>query len=314
MNLLRRGIMNALGTFDLAENFATTLYLGNTTAQSIVSNLDYTTKDGLVWIKDRDAVNRHYQIDTVRGNDKNLQSDSTAAEATAVNTITTFNNNGFDLGAANDINGARNFVAWQFMKAAGFFDIVEWVATGVGGQVVPHNLGHESGLLIYKSLHDATDWYVQHKDVAATEYLQLNTTAAEATSAGAFNNTAMTSSDFTVGGFPNAGNFIAYLFAHNPDKGIYCGSYTGTGAAGNKVVTGFPVGWVAVKRIDGVESWYVYDAGRGSNNSLRPDDSGAEQAGTVFTLDSDGFTVGGTVPNASGGNYIFMAIADPTQF
>ncbi len=124
----------------------------------------------------------------------------------------------------------------------------------------------------------------------------------------------------------NAGNgfqggaaydYIAYLFASVP--GISkVGSYTGTGAEID-VDCAFTTGarFVMIKRTDSTGDWYFWDTDRGITAGNDPyllfNTTATEVAGTDY-IDplSSGFKVTASAPadiNASGGEYIFYAIA-----
>jgi hypothetical protein len=110
---------------------------------------------------------------------------------------------------------------------------------------------------------------------------------------------------------------IAYLFA--TVAGVSkVGSYTGTGADLN-VDCGFSAGarFILIKRTDSTGDWYVYDSVRGivagNDPYLLLNSTAGEVTGTDY-IDplSSGFTVTSSAPaalNASGGTYIFLAIA-----
>lgn len=318
--LIRRGVLSALSTFTLSKNFQTTLYTGNGGTQNVVSGLDFTTKDGLVVTKGRDVAFSNTVADSVRGVDKSLFSDLTNAESAAGGFVTGFNSDGFTVGSDPIVNlNTKLYVAWQFMKEAGFFDIVSYVGDGVAGRAVAHRLGVTFGMCIIKNRDVSQSWVVQHKDLGGTKSLFLDTNAVADTNIIYWNNVSADANEITLGSTNRNNtlndNFIAYLFAHNPSKGIFCGSYVGTGAIGNKVVTGFPVGWLLIKRSDSAASWYISDKSR-VGNVLNPDTSGVEQVFSFGSFDSDGFTVDSTNTevNAVSGNYIYVAIADPLLF
>jgi hypothetical protein len=145
------------------------------------------------------------------------------------------------------VNGnGSTYASWTFRKAEKFFDVVTYTGTGVA-RTVPHNLGSVPGCIIVKNIDTPTNWAVYHVgvDVAAPENykLELNGTAARQAGSGTWDNTAPTSSEFTVGTNNSASgdNYVAYLFAHDAggfgDSGdesvVKCGSYTGTGATCN---------------------------------------------------------------------------------
>ena len=329
-NLLRRAIQQSISdAFDLAKTFATTLYTGNGGTQAIVSGLDFTT-EGLAWIKNRggtNGTNAHNLVDTVRGASGNLVSDTTAAEV-ITGRVSSFNNDGFTVENYGVVNTTGDlYVAWQFMKAKGFLDIVEYTGDGVAGRTVALDLDDGSavfGMSIVKNLDSVQNWSVQHKSLGGTKALNLNHSYASGTFIDYWNNTAATTTGLTLGNIPatngNGNRFISYNFAHNPTKGIFCGSYTGTGAAGNKITTGFPVGWVMVKRTSGTADWCILDVSRGMAGAtqpyLRANTTAAEASTSFVVTETDGFTVNltGADANGLGDNYIFMAIADPAQF
>ena len=122
---------------------------------------------------------------------------------------------------------------------------------------------------------------------------------------------------------------ITYCFAEVEGFSNF-GSYVGTGASGNTVVTGFEPAFVMVKRSSGTGNWEMFDNKRDTENPrnkvLFANLSNAEQDLTPFEpkiIDfvENGFILqddasdltGGTNFNISGQSYIYMAFAaDPT--
>ena len=170
------------------------------------------------------------------------------------------------------------------------------------------------------------DWMVYYGD--ETDYLKLNTTYATADGAFAWNDTAPTSSVFSLGngGIVNGSSkkFVAYLFATLAGVSKV-GSYSGTSNTQN-IDCGFSNGakFLLIKRTDAAGGWYIFDSVRGINaNSDSPNtdpylflDSTAAQATSDDYLSpySSGFTInsGGSPINESYGgsvSYIFYAIA-----
>ena len=135
-----------------------------------------------------------------------------------------------------------------------------------------------------------------------------------------WNSTLPTSTEFTVNNNDvNSGSeaYVAYLFASSP--GISkVGSYTGTGSDID-VDCGFTSGarFVLLKRTDDAASWYVFDTSRGivaGNDPMINLDTTAVEVTNTDYIDpiSSGFRIPSTATsalNASGGNYIFLAIA-----
>jgi hypothetical protein len=156
----------------------------------------------------------------------------------------------------------RTYVNWMFRRAPSFFDEVCFSVPNAGNTVA-HNLASIPELMIVKDRNAGSDWYVYHKDLGATKYLKLQTTGDVVTNIGAWNNTAPTSTVFTVGGFNTFFNYVAYLFA--TCAGVSkVGGYTGTGTT-LQIDCGFTAGarFVLIKRTDSTGAWYVWDSARG---------------------------------------------------
>ena len=79
--------------------FSTFLYTGTGSAKTINNGIDLSGEGGMVWSKARNETYAHLLQDTVRGTSKVLFSNSTNAEATRSDLITSFNNNGYTAGA-----------------------------------------------------------------------------------------------------------------------------------------------------------------------------------------------------------------------
>ena len=224
--------------------------------------------------------------------------------------------------------GLSSEVDWLFKRAPGFFDVVCYTGTG-SAQTVAHNLGVVPELMIVKSRYAVVNWKVYQKDLGtlhgggnpAWNYnLTLNSTASSDVSASRW------SQDPTATVFGVATNadtngsgstYIAYLFATL--AGISkVGSYTGTGTT-LSIDCGFTAGarFVLIKRTDSTGDWYVWDTARGIVSGDDPylllNSATAEVTNTDY-IDplSSGFQISSTAPaaiNASGGSFIFLAIA-----
>lgn len=254
--------------------------------------------------------------DRMRGN-KYLLTNSTSAESTSIWMFDS--NEGVYFNQSRSI--ANDQCGFLFRRAPGFFDIVAYEGTSVA-RTINHNLTVAPELIIGKCRNtSATTWLTYASSLGATKYLELNDDGAEATSSTVWNDTDPTSSVFTVGtssGINASGRtYVAYLFASLP--GISkVGTYTGTGSDIN-VDCGFTAGarFVLIKRTDSSGNWYVYDTARGivagNDPYLFLDTTDAEVSNTDY-IDplNAGFTVTSTAPaglNASGGTYLFLAIA-----
>ena len=322
--------------------FQTHLYTGTSANRSIVNGIDLSGKGGLVWTKVRTQADSHYLFDTERGVNKRLSSNSTAAQQDETAALTAFNSNGFSLGNVTAFNGnaanwgsAGNYVSWTFRKQPKFFDVVKYEGTG-SARTVAHSLNTTVGMIIVKNLDAGDNWAVYHRANTAapqTDYLILNDTGATADDSAWWNDTAPTSSVFTVGTdhAVNASgeNYVAYLFAHNNDDGgfgepgdqdiIKCGSYTGNGNAdGPDVTLGFEPQWLIVKNASANSTnWEMLDVMRGMFNDgastdarIRANANAAEASSDFAQPTPTGFKVtsDGSNMNGNGNTMIYMAI------
>jgi len=263
--------------------------------------------------------------DRLRGINIRLRTSGNFAEASSANSVTGFDiNTGYKLGADGgnaEINySGLTYANWLFSRAPGFFDVVCYTGTG-SATTFSHNLTVVPELMIVKRRDLSGAWDSYCSALANTEYVVLNTTAAKATGATRWNSTTPTSSVFSVGTSTttnaSAGTFVAYLFASAP-RVSKVGSYTGTAAA-QTINCGFTAGarFVLIKRTDDTGDWYVWDSVRGivagDDPYLLLNSTDAEVTNTDYVdTAATGFELTSTAPaaiNASGGTYIFLAIA-----
>jgi hypothetical protein len=206
-----------------------------------------------------------------------------------------------------------------FRRAPGFFDEVCYTGDGTSALAVTHNLQAVPQLIITKQRSAVRRWQVYSVTTGASAYLLLNTSAASTGSSSMWNATTPTSTTFTVGDIGDnnvsGGTYVAYLFATCPGVSKV-GSYSGTGAT-QTIDCGFTGGarFVLIKRTDSTGDWYVWDTARGmvagTDPSLLLNSSAAEvNANSVYTT-GVGFQIVSTAAgiNASGGTYIFLAVA-----
>jgi hypothetical protein len=234
--------------------------------------------------------------------------------------IASFDMDGVSFNAGFRGNSVTTWMNQYIKRAPSFFDIVCYKGTG-SNTTVSHNLKAIPELIICKRRDDVGDWNLYSSALANTEYVVLNTNAAKATGATRWNSTTPTSSVFSVGTSTDvnasAGSYVAYLFS--TCAGVSkVGSYTGTGAL-QTVNCGFSSGarLVIIKRTDSTGDWYIFDSARGITSGNDPylllNSATAESTITNYVdTDTTGFKVTAAAPaglNASGGTYIFLAIA-----
>jgi hypothetical protein len=328
-----------------STNFPTPAILKPNTAMDVVTytgtgatltNSSLGFSPDLVWLKSRSAATDHALYDSVRGATFDLSSTSTAAETTQAQGLTSFNASGFTIGTLAKINTASaTYVGWAWDESVtDGLDIVTFTGTGVN-QNISHNLGVVPKMVIYKCRNNATTpWIVGHSGVnSATSpwnyYMLLNAADAQALSSGPWNNTAPTTTQFTVGGSftPSTFTYVAYVFAEIPSFSKF-DFFTGNASLdGPYIFCGFRPRFVMVKRTDLSEVWITKDSARtlfnGSDYEIYPNLTNAEggpytsAAGPIIDFTSNGFKVKSTSTgyNASGGRYIYAAFAEsPFKF
>jgi hypothetical protein len=261
------------------------------------------------------ATWNHAFADRLRGDNFRVVSTNALAENSFADTFV-FTSGKYATSAIT----AADMVYWTFKRAPSFYDVVCYTGTG-SNTTVTHNLKAVPELIICKRRDTTGDWDTYCSALANTEYLVVNTTAAKATGATRWNSTTPTSSVFSVGTSTttnaSAGTYVARLFA--TCAGVSkVGSYTGT-ATTLQVDCGFTSGarFVLIKRTDSTGAWYLWDSARGiiaGNDPYILLNSTAVEVTNTDYIDtySAGFELSSTAPadiNASGGTYIFLAIA-----
>lgn len=270
MNQVSRALLATSGASGpqtyVDDVFSTYLYTGNGAAQTFNIGIDLAGKGGLVWAKNRDGAFNHRLVDTLRGGNLTLYSNSASAQGTE-QTINTFSSTGFSVGTFLSAN-LSNYVAWTFRKAPKFFDLVSYTGNAAA-RTIAHSLGVAPGTILIKRTDVSGPWSVYHRSLAVTEYLALESTAAAAAGGAIWDNTPATSTDFSLGAaaIVNAagGSYIAYLFAHDTasDGLIQCGSFT-TNASGSATVSlGWEPQWLLMKAANASGDWNMFDVMRG---------------------------------------------------
>jgi hypothetical protein len=269
-----------------------------------------------------------YSIDRLRGSSQTkapyLTTESTNAEVAGSGYGFGFDNNtGYK---DNGFYGAiETPIYWNFRRAPGFFDEVCWTGDGTTNQRISHNLGVAPELIITKGRSGVSNWYTYASSLTSPQYsyVQLSATYAAATNGDMLWGTSVpTTTDFglnssATGSGLSGVTMVAYLFA--TCAGVSkVGSYTGTGTT-KQIDCGFTAGsrFVMIKRTDSTGDWYVWDSARGiiagNDPYLRLNSTAAEVTSTDYVdTYSLGFEISSTAPaaiNASGGTFIFLAIA-----
>ena len=307
--------------------FQVKTYTGTGSSNALTLDGDENMQPDLVWIKERGGTANHNLTDSVRLATNYFTTNETDEEATAAETLKSFDSDGFTVGTSGGVNGSSDtYVAWCWKESADAgFDIVSYAGNATN-RTISHSLSAVPHVMIMKNRTNAIKWVVyHHKNTSApeTDHLQLNDGAATSDDDSTWNDTAPTSSVFSlktstsVNG--SSANYIAYLFTAKQGFSKF-GSYTGNGSTdGPFVFCGFRPSWIMYKRTtDGSEGWVIQDNKVSPTNVSHliqnANSSGAETDSSNANLDflSNGFKLrhDDTRGNTSGKTYIYMAFAE----
>ena len=213
------------------------------------------------------------------GSTSYLQTNGNSAETTGASNFT------FDSNVGWAINNGSTLQSWMWKRYQGF-DAVTYKGNSSGNssgdlQVVPHNLNAVPEMMWVKCRNDsgeARSWFVYHKGLNGGTNpqnwnLKLNSNTDEAEDSNRWNNTAPSSTHFTVGAYEGTNasgdDYIAILFASV--NGISkLGSYTGNGSTGQTITVGFQPRYLIIKCVSEAADWQTFDTVRGLGNSFDP--------------------------------------------
>jgi hypothetical protein len=270
------------------EYFNTVLYSGTGASQSITG---VGFQPDFVWIKRRSAAAAHALWDNVRGTQKWLLSDGNNAEITTTDGLSSFDSDGFTLGADatyGSWNNSGTHVAWNW-KAGGTavsntdgtvnssvsanteagFSIVTFTG-GAAGYTVGHGLSQAPEIVFTFNRTDSAGANYVFTTVidGSIDYLNLDSNTAKNNDP--FSMPAFTSSVFSLDndyGMDTGDNCVAYCF-HSVEGYSKIGSYTGNADAnGTFVYTGFRPAFVMTKRAgSSTGNWPMFDNKRDVDN------------------------------------------------
>ena len=283
------------------KHFESLIYAGNDATGRAITGLQF--KPDFIWIKNRSNAFSHAIYDSVRGPTKRLRADTTAAEGTDTDGITSFDSNGWTMSGNDAINqNSANFVAWCWKaggaavtnndgsiatqvsvnKEAGF-SIITYTGTGADGATIGHGLGRTPGFVMTKRRdNNAINWVCKHSCTTKVAYLDLPDRFDD-NGSGQGIITNLNSSTYTVTRYNNEYNiggvnsngdaFVSYCWAEIPGYskiGRYRGK-GGSGTSGNSkgpfIYCGFEPAWVMIKDVDNSgRSWIIQDNKRDPSN------------------------------------------------
>jgi hypothetical protein len=341
---------------DPSVYFQTKLYSGNSTNNTAITNDGNSDlQPDWIWAKSRTNAHYHDFRDSSRGVTKRLASNVEDGESTKDQSLVSFDSDGFTLGDDTDSDGSalntintssNNYVAWQWKCNGGTtssftesgnnpggtiqtntdagFSIITTTGTG-GAGTISHGLGAVPHWIISKGRSNDGGWVVYHQNNTSapeTDALNLSSNDTTVDAVAWFNDTAPTSSVFTVGTTNDINGdgrtYIHYVFTEIQGYSKF-GSYTGNGNAdGPFVYTGFKPAWLLIKRTDNAQNWNLHDNKRSTFNTTKadlfPNLSNAEETGNGNFIDflSNGFKHRASTNslNASSGDFIYIAFAE----
>ena len=333
--------MAAYISFQPSDFFKTLLYTGDGTASRAITGVGF--EPGMLWTKIRDMGYGHNLNDAVRGNSQWLTPDNITANQNYPTYVYSLDSDGFTLGNGVSSDGQVNqdtktFVSysWKTGTTTGLsggtitpsaysinttsgIGIYQYTGTG-SAATIAHGLGATPELIICKKTSGTNGWFVQHGSLGPTKYVMLDLTQESITNSTPWNDTAPTSTLFTLGTGSgvnvSAGTFMAYVFA--PKKGYSkFGTYYGNGNVdGTFVYTGFRPAWIVLKISNTTGDWYLFDDKRVGynvdNNALLANSTVAETTTDYIDILSNGFKLRSTlgVINGSANPIIYMAFAE----
>ncbi len=217
------------------------------------------------------------------------------------------------------------YQSWMWKRHAGF-TVCTWKGDGVIGRQIAHDMNKIPEMIwLKKRTGTARNWPVYHKGLnggsSPENYvIWLNLTNAESQAVESWNDTAPTSTHFTIHGTANEPNtntdgedYIAMLFA-SVEGVSKVGYYAGSNSE-QTISCGFQPRFAIIRNISMTEDWGVYDTLRGwssgNDKYLKLNDTPAQSTYDFGQPTSTGFTLVGnnTAINKAGNNFIFYAHA-----
>jgi hypothetical protein len=326
------------------EHFNTSLYAGDSQSTHAITGVGH--QPDWVWLKYRGGNGNYNLWDVIRGVNNYIISNNGNAGSNDSTLFDSFDSDGFTVGNGGIVNDSgRNYVGWSW-KAGGSgssntdgnrtstvsvnttagFSIVKYTGNESAGATVGHGLGVAPDVIIVKNYAVTKEWNVYHSANTSTpqnDYLILNEDNATNSNSGRWNNTAPSSSIFTLGDGSEtngSGNtHIAYCFAEKKGFSKF-GSYTGNGSTdGIFVYTGFKPAFTLIKKSSASGTWWEMVDNKRSpsnvmDNTLYANVTNSEFESSAYNRDfvSNGFKIRNTNggDNTSGATYVYMAFAE----
>ena len=311
-------------------------------AGNIVASGSCVVNTSKVHIKCRSAAQHNIITDGLRGTSKAIVTNLTDAEGNA-DRVTSFTNTGIVLsetGYYYDCNvSAATYIAYQDLythikwgltsQGKRYIEaynpvtrqgMIMYQGSGVAGHQIPHSMGVAIDYMEMKNLNTTLNWAGQYPSLGDISRFHIDVSNGFYTKDTYFGTHSISNINVSTATIVNAldQSHIAYYKCNSETFTI--GTYTGTGVAGNKVVTTDVNGKevklrdLVVKRIDAVGDW-VFEGlpSSGGNNRLELNTSDAEDS---TTFGGWYFTTNGFEPryqgelNTANGQYLYYGNID----
>ena len=285
------------------RHFDTLLYTGNNNTSQNITGLEF--QPDLVWVKNRDNVERNHLVDSVRGNNLVLNSEHSDGERTGSHgsghTQLNLAPNGFNLvsnGSNDELNfGTRTYVAWCWKaggaavsntdgditssvsvnEEAGFSIATYTGSTASGTLTVGHGLGKKPAWVMIKRRDSSGEWIIGHQGLTTNAF--QNNKFLKFSSSGTFTNSLVFGAEPTTtvtqivtdgnagaANLTSSGTYVMYSWAEIPGYSKF-GSYTGNGSTdGTYVHLGFKPAYLMIKNQNNGFNWVIQDYKRSPTN------------------------------------------------
>jgi len=331
---------------DSSSAFQVKTWTGTGSSNALTLDGNSNLQPDWVMIKQTSGTQQWNGYDVIRGVQKYICWNTNAQEETQSQGLTAFGSDGFTVGSDDMVNGGSSTYVGYCWEAGGSassnssgnitssvsanttagFSVVTYSGNGSAGATVGHGLGSAANLLMVKKKSSSGQWVYGSTglDSSWDYFLFVDDTSAKGNGDNVFNDTAPTSSVFSIGnaGDTNASgqSYVAYCFAEKKGFSKFQ-NYTGNGSTnGTFVYTGFKPAFVLCKLTSGSGyGWTLFDnkrAGYNENNyTVQPDGNGAQNTGGGngrIDMLSNGFKLRTTDAgiNGSGSEYTYMAFAE----
>lgn len=348
------GAAAAVANNELEDVFKIFIYKGDgssgSSTQTMQTDLDLSTHGGMVWIYSRDTTDGNWLWTTNPnlGGVSHRHQFSDQGNVTSGSTgITDISSTGFTVtGDDTDWNYNGNmYFAYNFRRCPKFFDVVRYTGNGTAGREIAHSLEEVPGMIMIKHLDLGAggagyDWWTYHRQMtqqtgvaSENSFLRLRQQDLN-DNTGIFNDTAPTSTVFTVGsddGVNKSGvEYVALLWSHNTSGGfgaagdqdiIKCDWYAGDGASQKDIDVGFKTQFLWVTDIGDMDGHHVYSTTVSNLNNHRHhntrDQTYINTGSRQITFQNRGFRIengtGDKGLNRSGHKFLYMAIREGTK-